>query len=149
MDSRHTLGTSSTGVTPQGVEGWRRSLGVPPVWESPGLRRFYVLSPCVLRVRDCRVFQGPPVASPTHGTVGEALPRRGSCAVNPPLVVCGCSEPLLPCGTPTQALSGGVTQAPCYNDFTAGSHRVSMVLEFSELSWWVAHTQNCGMVGEE
>ena len=108
-----------------------------------------MLSPCVLCVRDCRVFQSPPGVSPTHGTVGEALSGRGTCAVNPPLVVCGCSEPPLPCGSPTQGLSGGVAQAPCYNDFMAGSHRVSVVQEFSEFSWWVAHAQNCGGGGEK
>ena len=112
MDSRHTLGTSSTGVTPQGVEGWRRSLGVPPAWESTGRRRFYVLSPCILRVRDYRVFQSPPGVSPTHGTVGEALSGRGTCAVIPPLMVCGCSEPSW-CDSLTQDCSGEVTQAPC------------------------------------
>ena len=112
VDSRHILGTSSTGVTPQGVEGWRRSLGVPPARESTGRRRFYVLSPCILRVRDCRVFQSPPGVSSTHGTVGEALSGHGSCAVIPPLVVCGCSEPPW-CVSSSQECRGGVSQVPC------------------------------------
>ena len=122
---------------------------MPPAQESTGRRRFYVLSPCVLCVRDCRVFQSPPGVSPTHRTVGEALSGRGSCAVIPPLMVCGCSEPLLPCGSPSQDRRGGVTQAPCYNDFSAGLHSASVAQEFSELSWCVAHTQNCGVGGEE
>ena len=31
----------------------------------------------------------------------------------------------------------------------AGSHSASVAQEFSELSWWVAHAQNCGVGGEE